>query len=50
MRTLNKEFINHDDLKNFIKCYNPENRNNRTETWDAEKSPEGCWRKFRGRF
>lgn len=35
-----------EDLQDFIKCYNPENRNNRKETWDAETNPEGRWRKF----
>jgi len=26
--------------------YNPANRHIRKETWDAEKNPEGRWRKF----
>ena len=30
----------------FIDCYNPKNRHKRTETWDAEKSPDGRWRKY----
>lgn len=34
-----------DDLRDFINCYNPENRNNRTATW-SEQNPEGRWRKF----
>ena len=33
------------DLKDFVKCYNPENRNKRKETWSKE-NPEGRWRKF----
>jgi hypothetical protein len=32
-------------LQDFIKLYNPENRNKRTETW-SEENPEGRWRKF----
>ena len=35
-----------DDLRNFIECYNPENRNKRIEAWDAESNPEGRWRKY----
>ena len=34
-----------EDLQDFIKCYNPANRNNCRETW-AEDNPEGRWRKF----
>lgn len=33
-------------LDDFVKCYNPENINARTETYDAEKNPSGRWRKF----
>jgi len=33
-------------LVDFIKCYNPENRHKRKPTWDADKNPEGRWRKF----
>lgn len=35
----------HRDLENFISCYHPENRFNRTETWSLE-NPDGRWRKF----
>lgn len=34
-----------EDLQDFIKCYNPENRHKRKPTW-SEKNPEGRWRKF----
>ena len=34
-----------EDLQDFIDCYNPSNRNARTETW-SEDNPEGRWRKF----
>lgn len=33
-------------LDDFVKCYNPEDINARTETYDAEKNPSGRWRKF----
>ena len=35
-----------EDLQDFIKCYNPANRQKRKETWNPEKNPEGRWRKF----
>ncbi len=44
--TLKKKAMRLDDLQDFIKCYNPENRNKRKETWSEEKNPEGRWRKF----
>ena len=33
------------DLEDFIRCYNPENRHLRSETW-SEENPDGRWRKF----
>lgn len=33
------------DLQDFITCYHPENRHERTETW-SEANPDGRWRKF----
>ena len=33
------------DLEDFIRCYNPENRYERRETW-SEENPEGRWRRF----
>ena len=33
------------DLADFVKCYNPENRYERTETW-SEDNPDGRWRRF----
>jgi len=33
------------DLADFIKCYHPENRHERTETW-SEENTDGRWRKF----
>ena len=33
------------DLDDFIKCFNPENRQQRRQTW-SEKNPEGKWRSY----
>lgn len=43
--TLKKKQMTTVDLADFVKCYNPENRHKRTETW-SEDNPEGRWRKF----
>ncbi|TVQ41951.1 MAG: hypothetical protein EA365_16300 [Gloeocapsa sp. DLM2.Bin57] len=43
--TLKKNPLKRDDLAEFIKCYNPENRHRREQTW-GEDNPEGRWRKF----
>ncbi len=43
--TLKKNPLKYSDLEDFIRCYNPENRFNRKETW-SEESPEGRFRKF----
>ncbi len=44
--TQKKNPLKLDDLKEFIKLYNPTNRNKRKETYDAKSNPEGRWRKF----
>jgi type I restriction enzyme M protein len=44
--TLKKKPLRFEDLGDFIECYNPKNRHKRKPTWDADKSPEGRWRKF----
>jgi type I restriction enzyme M protein len=44
--TLKRKTMRFDDLADFVKCYNPENRHKRKATWDADKNPEGRWRKF----
>lgn len=44
--TLKKKPLRFEDLADFIACYNPKNRYQRKPTWDAEKNPEGLWRKF----
>ncbi len=43
--TLKTNPLSKDDLAEFIKCYNPENRNKRKTTF-SEKKPEGRWRSF----
>lgn len=43
--TLKKSPLSFDDLKEFVKLYNPENRHNRKETW-SEDNPDGRWRKY----
>jgi type I restriction enzyme M protein len=44
--TLKRKPLRLEDLREFITCYNPANRHARTETWHAEKNPDGRWRKF----
>lgn len=44
--TLKKKPMRFEDLADFVQCYNPDNRFDRTETWHAEDAPEGRWRKF----
>jgi type I restriction enzyme M protein len=43
--TLKKNPLKESDLEDFVKCYNPENRFNRQETWTPE-NPVGRWRKY----
>ncbi len=43
--TKKKNPLKFEDLQDFVKCYNPENRHKRKQTW-SEKNPEGRWRKF----
>jgi type I restriction enzyme M protein len=43
--TLKKNPLILKDLSDFIKCYNPKNRNKRKEVY-SEQNPEGRWRKF----
>ncbi|SFF49752.1 type I restriction enzyme M protein [Paenibacillus algorifonticola] len=44
--TLKKHPLKPEDLQDYIQCYNPANRHERTETWNADTNPEGRWRKF----
>lgn len=43
--TLKQHPMTYGDLEDFIKCYNPQNRHQRKETW-SEENPDGRWRKF----
>jgi len=43
--TLKTNPLNREDLNDFVKCYNPKNRNNRKPTW-SEKKPDGRWRAY----
>lgn len=43
--TLKKNPLKLEDLRDFITCYNPQNRHKRKETF-SESNPEGRWRKF----
>ncbi|WP_292210070.1 class I SAM-dependent DNA methyltransferase [Butyrivibrio sp.] len=44
--TLKQHPMNYADLQDFIKCYNPENRYERHETW-SEENLDGRWRKYK---
>jgi len=44
--TLKRKTLRLEDLREFITCYNAANRHKRKETWHAEKTPDGRWRKF----
>jgi len=43
--TLKENKLKEDDLEDFIKCFNPENRFERKKTY-SEKNPDGRWRCF----
>ncbi len=43
--TLKETSLKEEDLDDFVKCYNPENRHKRKETW-SEKNPSGRWRSY----
>ena len=44
--TLKRNPLKLSDLKEFIDCYNPKNRNKRKETYNEKTNPEGRWRKY----
>jgi len=44
--TLKKNPLKLEDLREFITCYNPDNRQKRKEIYNSETNPEGRWRKF----
>jgi len=43
--TLKTNPLKREDLNEFVKCYNPKNRNKRKPTW-TEKKPDGRWRAY----
>ncbi len=43
--TLKTKLLNRSDLDEFVKCYNPSNRHQRSETWSKD-NPEGRWRSY----
>ncbi|HEY5595429.1 MAG TPA: N-6 DNA methylase, partial [Nitrospiria bacterium] len=43
--TLKTSTLKREDLDEFVKCYNPNNRHNRKPTW-SEKNPTGRWRAY----
>lgn len=44
--TLATNPIQRHHLDDFVKCYNSDNISGRVETYDADKNPNGRWRKF----
>jgi type I restriction enzyme M protein len=43
--TLKQNPLTRGDLDEFVACYHPENRHDRTETW-SEENPDGRWRAY----
>lgn len=43
--TLKENPLKYEDLQDFVKCYNPQNRHGRVETY-SESNPDGRWRCF----
>jgi len=43
--TLKTNPLKREDLNEFVKCYNPQNRHERKPNW-SEKNPNGRWRAF----
>jgi type I restriction enzyme M protein len=44
--TLKENTLKESDLDDFVKCYNPDNRHERKQTWSEKKNPDGRWRCF----
>ena len=44
--TLKQNPLTVKDLNDFITCFHPENRFERSETWHPETNPDGRWRRF----
>ena len=43
--TLKQRPLTYAHLEEFVQCYNPDNRHERTPTW-SERNPDGRWRSF----
>jgi type I restriction enzyme M protein len=43
--TLKTNPLKRSDLDELVRCYNPENRHDRTSTW-SDENPEGRWRAY----
>ena len=44
--TLKKRPMRYEDLLDFLRCYNPQDRHRRKPTWDENATPEGRWRSY----
>lgn len=44
--TLKQKPLEFAHLRDFVRCYNPKNRRDRSPTWDADANPEGRWRRY----
>lgn len=44
--TPKKNPLKYEHLEAFVKCFEPENRAHRKETFHAKENPEGRWRKY----
>jgi type I restriction enzyme M protein len=44
--TLKENKLKEEDLDDFVKYYNPENRHDRKQTWSEKKNPDARWRCF----
>ncbi|MFA0812948.1 class I SAM-dependent DNA methyltransferase [Microbulbifer epialgicus] len=44
--TLKNKPMRLEHLRDFIDCYNPDNRFERKATWTKKRNPEGRWRKY----
>ncbi len=44
--TLKKKPMRLQHLQDFIDCYSPKNRHQRTATWDEKNKPDGRWRAY----
>ena len=44
--TLKKKPMRFEHLQEFIECFNPENRHERSESWSADTNPDGRWRRY----